>query len=109
MGRRVQLDRPFAGISGRRTAELARGKGNKILGIPGPKHKAGEERMTALVVIGPDEGIQVQSGQRTMTLKWEDLGHYDGNRGRRGMMLPRGWRKVERVTRIAIESVDAEE
>ncbi|MFQ5634964.1 MAG: DNA topoisomerase IV subunit A [Gammaproteobacteria bacterium] len=84
--------------------ELARGKGNKILGIPGPKYKAGEERMVAVAVIGPDEGIRIQSGQRTMTLKWEDLGHYDGNRGRRGMMLPRGWRKVDRVTRLATES-----
>jgi topoisomerase-4 subunit A len=42
--------------------ELARGKGNKILGIPGPKYKAGEERMTAVVVIGPDEGVQILSG-----------------------------------------------
>ena len=89
--------------------ELARGKGNKILGIPGPKFKAGEERMTEMVVIGPDEGIQVHSGERTMTLKWEDLGHYDGNRGRRGMMLPRGWRKVDRVIRLAIESATEEE
>ncbi|MFW2405341.1 MAG: DNA topoisomerase IV subunit A [Gammaproteobacteria bacterium] len=88
--------------------ELSRGKGNKILGIPTPKFKAGEERMTAIAVIGPDEGIQVHSGQRTMTLKWEDLGHYDGNRGRRGMMLPRGWRKVDRVVRLAIESAEGE-
>jgi topoisomerase-4 subunit A len=89
--------------------ELARGKGNKILGIPGPKYKAGEERMTAVVVIGPDEGVQILSGQRTMTLKWGDLGHYDGNRGRRGMMLPRGWRNVDRVTRLANESKDDDE
>jgi topoisomerase-4 subunit A len=89
--------------------ELARGKGNKILGIPGPKYKAGEERMTAVVVIGPDEGVQILSGQRTMTLKWGDLGHYDGNRGRRGMMLPRGWRNVDRVTRLANESNEANE
>ncbi|MGI9341505.1 MAG: DNA topoisomerase IV subunit A [Gammaproteobacteria bacterium] len=84
--------------------EMARGKGNKILGIPGPKYKAGQERMIAICVIGPDEGIELVSGKRTMTLKWEDLGHYDGNRGRRGMMLPRGWRKVDRVERIAVES-----
>ena len=89
--------------------ELARGKGNKILGIPGPKYKAGEERMTAVVVIGPDEGVQILSGQRTMTLKWGDLGHYDGNRGRRGMMLPRGWRNVDRVTRLANESNESKD
>ncbi len=84
--------------------ELARGKGNKILGIPGPKYKAGEERMVAMVVIGPDEGIQIKSGQRTMTIKWADLGHYDGSRGRRGMMLPRGWRKVDRVRRLPLQT-----
>jgi len=88
--------------------ELVRGKGNKILGIPGPKYKAGEERMVAMVVIGPDEGVQIQSGQRTMTLKWEDLGHYDGNRGLRGMMLPRGWRKVDGAARIGVAPQDEE-
>jgi topoisomerase-4 subunit A len=81
--------------------ELSRGKGNKIFGIPSAKYKAGEERMTAIAVIGADEGIRIDSGQRTMTLKWEDLGHYDGSRGRRGMVLPRGWRKVDRVSRIS--------
>ena len=80
--------------------ELARGKGNKILGIPSAKYKAGEERMVATQILGPDDGLQIFSGQRTMTLKWEDLGHYDGNRGRRGNMLPRGWRKVDRVLRL---------
>jgi len=86
--------------------ELSRGKGNKIFGIPSAKYKAGEERMIAMAVIGADEGIQIESGQRTMTLRWADLGHYDGNRGRRGMVLPRGWRKVDRVSRLA---GDAEE
>ncbi len=81
--------------------ELSRGKGNKIFGIPSAKYKAGEERMTAIAVIGADEGIRIDSGQRTMTLKWEDLGHYDGSRGRRGMVLPRGWRNVDRVSRIS--------
>ncbi len=83
--------------------ELARGKGNKILGIPSAKYKAGEECMIAMQVLGADEGLRIISGQRAMTLKWEDLGHYDGNRGRRGNMLPRGWRKVDRVLRLPVE------
>ena len=83
--------------------ELARGKGNKILGIPSAKYKTGEERMVAAQILGADDGLQVFSGQRTMTLKWEDLGHYDGNRGRRGNMLPRGWRKVDRLLRLPAE------
>jgi len=80
--------------------ELARGKGNKILGIPSARYKSGEERMIATQVLGADDGLQIVSGERMMTLKWEDLGHYDGNRGRRGNMLPRGWRKVDRVLRL---------
>ena len=77
--------------------ELARGKGNKILGIPSAKYKAGEEKMIAVVVLGEGDGLEIYSSQRKMTLKWEDLEYYDGNRGRRGNMLPRGWRKVDRV------------
>ncbi len=83
--------------------ELARGKGHKILGIPSAKYKSGEERMIAVQVLGPDDGLQIVSGQRSMTLKWEDLGHYDGSRGRRGNMLPRGWRKVDQVLRLPAE------
>lgn len=78
--------------------ELARGKGNKILGIPAAKYKAGEEKMIAVMVIGDGDGLEILSGKRKMTLKWADLGHYDGARGRRGNMLPRGWRKVDRVS-----------
>ena len=77
--------------------ELARGKGNKILGIPSAKYKAGEEKMIAVAVLGEGDGLEIFSGQRKMTLKWEDLEYYDGTRGRRGNMLPRGWRKVDRV------------
>jgi topoisomerase-4 subunit A len=88
--------------------ELARGKGNKILGIPAAKYKTGEERMVATQILGSDEGLQIFSGQRTMTLKWEDLGHYDGNRGRRGNLLPRGWRKVDRVLRLPVKQSPAE-
>ncbi len=84
--------------------ELARGKGNKIIGIPSAKFKSGEERMIAMQVIGPDEGLQIVSAQRVMTLKWGDLGHYDGERGRRGSLLPRGWRKVDRLMRLAVEA-----
>jgi topoisomerase-4 subunit A len=32
-----------------------------------------------------------------MTLTWKDLQHYLGSRGQRGAVLPRGWRKVDRL------------
>ncbi len=73
--------------------ELAKGKGNKILGLPGK----GGESLAAICVLAPKQALKVQSGQRQMTLKPGDLEHYRGERGRRGSALPRGWRKVERL------------
>jgi len=84
--------------------ELARGKGNKIIGIPAAKFKSGEERMFALAVLQPGDALQVKSGQRTMTLKPADLERYAGNRGRRGNLLPRGWRKVDELVVLSAES-----
>ena len=77
--------------------ELSRGKGIKILDIPSKKYSAGEEQMVGVALVAPDERLMVFSGQRRMSLKGDDLEHYLGNRGRRGNMLPRGWRKVERL------------
>ncbi len=73
--------------------ELARGKGNKILALPAKSDIA----MTSIAVLGDDDGLQVFSGQRQMTIKAKDLEHYAAGRGRRGSALPRGWRKVDRI------------
>jgi len=75
--------------------ELPRGKGNRILGIPASRLKSGEERLAAIAVLGPTQDLLVRSGQRTMTIKQLDLAHYAGERGRRGLVLPRGWRTVD--------------
>jgi topoisomerase IV subunit A len=75
--------------------ELARGRGNKLLGIDSKKFAAGEEQMVAAVVLPAGRSLRVMCGQRTMTLKARDLEDYLGERARRGSMLPRGWRKVD--------------
>ncbi|MEX0976101.1 MAG: DNA topoisomerase IV subunit A [Woeseia sp.] len=77
--------------------ELARGKGNKIFNIPGKKYQAGEEKLVAVAVVPEEGNLRVQTGTRTMTLRWDDLDPYYGERGRRGALLPKGWRKVERL------------
>ena len=74
--------------------ELPRGKGNKILSVPGK----GTERMVAIVALGPEQSLKVRSGQREMSLSPRDLEHYAGNRARRGLALPRGWRTVDRLS-----------
>jgi topoisomerase-4 subunit A len=82
--------------------ELAKGKGNKLINIPGAKYKSGEETMVAATVVPEDGSLRVQTGTRMMTIKWNDLDDYYGDRALRGSMLPKGWRKVERL--IGVES-----
>jgi len=77
--------------------ELAKGKGNKIIGIPSGKYKEGEEKLVAVAVIAEEGNMQVLSGARRMTIRWDDLDDYYYERGRRGNLLPQGWRKVERL------------
>jgi len=81
--------------------ELSRGKGNKILNVPKKKVIAREEYLVAACCVDPDEGLVVHSGGRTMTLKGKELEHYRGERGQRGLKLPRGWREVERLAPVA--------
>jgi topoisomerase IV subunit A len=75
--------------------EMARGKGNKLLGIPSAKLKSGEERLAALTVVRSDQAAVAHSGQRHMTLKPATLDEYAGERGRRGNKLPRGFQRVD--------------
>jgi topoisomerase IV subunit A len=74
--------------------ELPRGKGNKILAVPS---KAGVT-LAAVCALGATQSLRIDSGQRHMTIKAGDLTHYAGERGRRGMALPRGWRTVDRLS-----------
>ena len=77
--------------------ELPRGKGNKMFGISSRKFKAGEEKLAAVLVLLPEQSLLFFSNQRTMTLKPGDLAEYRGARSQRGGLLPRGWRKVDRM------------
>jgi len=76
---------------------LARGKGNRIMGISATLLRAREEFMLAALVLAPDATVVVHSGKRYLKLKGSDLDAYRGERGRRGNKLPRGFQKVERI------------
>ena len=75
--------------------QLARGKGNKIIGIPGPRVQSREEFVVAVQVLGEAESLVVHAGKRHLSLKFSELEHYRGERGRRGNKLPRGFQKVD--------------
>ncbi|MBM7061210.1 DNA topoisomerase IV subunit A [Pseudomonas sp. UL073] len=75
--------------------QLAKGKGNKIIGIPGDRVASREEYLTDLAVLPGAATLVLQAGKRTLSLKAEDLEHYKGERGRRGNKLPRGFQRVD--------------
>lgn len=77
--------------------ELARGKGNKIMQLAKAQTAAREEWMQWLLVLGPEESLNIVSGKRTFTLKPADIKHYYSERGRRGSKLPRGFQQVDDV------------
>jgi topoisomerase-4 subunit A len=77
--------------------ELARGKGNKLFGIPSKQAEARTELLIAMAALAAGQALLVWSGERQMTLTPADLKHYRGARAQRGAVLPRGWRSVSRI------------
>jgi len=77
--------------------ELPRGKGNKIFGIPPKKVASGEESLLAVAAVAPGQSLRIACGERRMGLSYRELGEYRGERGQRGAVLPRGWRKVDGI------------
>lgn len=75
--------------------QLGKGKGNKIIGIPGERVASREEYLTGLAVLPAGATLVLQAGKRTLSLKPDDLVHYKGERGRRGNKLPRGFQRVD--------------
>lgn len=74
--------------------ELARGKGNKIIGIPSARAQSRDEFVMALSVTTEKQLVHIYSGKRHLSMKFKDLEHYIGERGRRGNKLPRGFQNV---------------
>ena len=83
--------------------ELAKGKGNKLLNIPGKKYQSGEEKLVAAAVVPEEGNLLVHCGSRVMTIRWNDTDPYYGERALRGGLLPRGWRNVDRLVGTAAD------
>ncbi|MCK2184383.1 DNA topoisomerase IV subunit A [Halomonas getboli] len=84
--------------------EMAKGKGNKMLDIPGGRAARREEFLRDLTLLAPGDALIVHAGKRKLTLKADDLDYYRGERGRRGSKLPRGLQKVDRLESLKPEA-----
>lgn len=77
--------------------QLARGKGNKIIAIPSARVLSRDEFVVGVQVITEQDSLVVDAGKRHIKLKFLELDHYRGERGRRGNKLPRGFQKVDSI------------
>ncbi|AEF04761.1 DNA topoisomerase IV subunit A [Alteromonas naphthalenivorans] len=88
---------------------LGKGKGNKLINIPGAKAQSREEFVTVLAVVPDGASLKVTAGKRNMTLSASDLEHYYGERGRRGNKLPRGLQRVDSVEVVQNQSASSDD
>jgi topoisomerase-4 subunit A len=84
---------------------LARGKGNRLIGIPAAKLATRAEIVVALAVIAPNSPLTVLAGKRDLTLKPADIIAYRNERGRRGRLLPRGFQRVDQLLGSVINTL----
>lgn len=77
--------------------QLAKGKGNKMLSIPGSKVAAREEYVMDIAIINNNQNLLIQGDGKPFTLKPKDWQLYIGERARRGNKLPRGCRTVKKL------------
>jgi len=80
--------------------EMARGKGNKLYDIPGKRAAARVEFVTGIAVVPPGGKLVLWAGDQRKELSGSDLENYRGERGQRGAVLPRGWRKIDRLEAV---------
>ncbi|MEZ5537481.1 MAG: DNA topoisomerase IV subunit A [Thiolinea sp.] len=73
---------------------LSKGKGNKLIGIPPVLLKDSTEQLAYAVVVPEGATLLVHAGKRYKAMKPVELDEYQGERGKRGKMLPRGYQNV---------------
>ena len=77
------------------------GKGNKLIDISKSKLAEGV-RVAGVSIVTEGQGeVTLYAGQRKLSLRWNDLVDYGGNRATRGRLLPRGLQRVERIETTA--------
>ena len=77
--------------------QMGRGKGIKLMNIPLTKYRSGEEKIIDIAVFQKGDELQVMAGRQHMNLRWSEFKAYVGSRAQRGRVLPRGYRRADRI------------
>jgi topoisomerase-4 subunit A len=75
--------------------QMAKGKGNKMISIPTSRAADREELVVAIACVQPSDLLTAYAGKRFMSFAEKDLEEYLGERGRRGLKLPRGFQRID--------------
>jgi topoisomerase-4 subunit A len=86
--------------------ELPKGKGNKIIQIPSDRARKREEYVVLMAIIPEGSSIKIHAGRQSFRLTPGNLSSFIGERGRRGSKLPRGYRKVDRIEVVPVETTN---
>ena len=70
---------------------LNKGKGNKLIQLEA------KDQLASMIALTLDDVIQVVAGQQQLKLKGDDLQKYMGKRASKGVTLPRGYQKANKL------------
>ena len=84
-------------IDAKEIPQLPRGKGNKIINVPSKRLKDGEEKVVAIIALAQGAKLIVHAGKKHKSIQGAELVEYQGERGKRGKLLPKGYRNVSRL------------
>ncbi len=76
---------------------LSKGKGIKLVQIPAKDFNSGVDAVISVTVIAENGTLKILSGKRHLTLKASDIEAYTATRAKRGVALPRGFQRVDRL------------
>lgn len=73
--------------------EMTKGKGNRLI------HLSKEAKVIEAVTIAEKQSVTLISGKRKLELTSKDLKNYWGEAGDKGIKLPKGYEKIEKITK----------
>lgn len=74
--------------------KLTKGKGNKLINLKT------DESLVAMAGLTLSANLTLYSGKRFISLKPNDIEHYQGKRASRGQLLPKGFQRVQAMMQV---------